>query len=133
MTDEPTVEQLKRQMALRYIAAIAVGLLAVGYIVAIIFSKIDKTARIDFPAIVVVLFAGATIALLCSSHGLGFLKDVLSRVQTFEISSMKVRLNQIQTQQIRQSSQLDLLQLLAPLVLSERERRHLLNLRQGRT
>src|ERR1700674_909097 len=60
-------------------------------------------------------------------------RSSLSRVRTFEISNLKIELNQIRTRQERQSSQLDLLQLLAPSILSERERCHLLNLRQGTT
>jgi hypothetical protein len=129
----PALEQINRQMALRYVAAIVVGLLAAGYVIAIAFDRIPKDARIDFPAIVIVLLAGVAIALLCTSRASEAFKDTLSRVRTFEISSLKIELNQIRTRQERQSSQLDLLQLLAPLVLSEHERRHLLNLRQGTT
>lgn len=80
-----------------------------------------------------VLLAGVAIAFLCTSQASETFKDTLARVRTFEISSLKIDLNQIRTRQERQSSQLDLLQLVAPLVLSERERRHLLNLRQGTT
>ncbi len=129
----PALEQIKRQMALRYVAAIVVGLLAGGYVIGIAFDRIPKDARIDFPAIVVVLLAGVAIAFLCTSQASETFKNTLSRVRTFEISSLKIELNQIRTRQERQSSQLDLLQLLAPLVLSERERRHLLNLRLGTT
>jgi len=129
----PALEQIKRQMALRYVAAIVISLLTAGYVIAIAFDRIPKTARIDFPEILVVLLAGVAIAFLCTSDASETLKDTLSRVRTFEISSLKIELNQIRTRQERQSSQLDLLQLLAPLVLSERERGHLLNLRQGTT
>jgi hypothetical protein len=129
----PALEQIKRQMALRYVAAIVVGLLAAGYVIAIAFDRIPKDARIDFPAIVVVLLAGVAIAFLCTYQASETFKDTLSRVRTFEISNLKIELNQIRTRQERQSSQLDLLQLLAPLILSERERCHLLNLRQGTT
>lgn len=129
----PALEQIKRQMALRYVAAIVISLLTAGYVIAIAFDRIPKNARIDFPEILVVLLASVAIAFLCTSEASETLKDTLSRVRTFEISSLKIELNQIRTRQERQSSQLDLLQLLAPLVLSERERRHLLNLHQGTT
>jgi hypothetical protein len=120
-------------MALRYLAAIVVGLLVAGYLVALVFDKIPDTARIDFPAIVLVLVAAATIALLFNARSSEIVKNLLPRVRTFQFASLKFELEELRAEQDNQSSLLDLLQLLAPLVLSEPERRHLLNLHRGKT
>ena len=133
MSDGSAVDQITRQMVLRYVIAIVVGLLALGYVVAIAFGKIPKESRIDFPTIVLVLLAGAAVAFLCTSRAPEVFRDAVSRVRTFEISSLKIELNQVRTQQEKQSSQLDFLKLFAPLVLAETERRHLLNLYRGTT
>jgi hypothetical protein len=57
-----------------------------------------------------VLLAGVAIAFLCTYQASETFKDTLSRVRTFEISNLKIELNQIRTRQERQSSpSLDLL------------------------
>src|SRR5260370_7303330 len=85
----PALEQIKRQMALRYVAAIGVGLLAGGYVIGIAFDRIPKDARIDFPAIVFVLLAGVAIAFLSPSQPSHTFKNTLFPVQTFVISSFQ--------------------------------------------
>lgn len=119
--------------ALRILAAIVIGLVAVGYLVALLSGALPPNARIDFAAIAFFAISVAAIVVLLSGRSSAVIVDALTRVRAFQFASLKVELETLRARQDDQSSQLELLQLVAPLILSQPERRHLLNLSRGQT
>jgi hypothetical protein len=89
---------------------------------------LPEKAHIDFAAIVLVVVAAAVGALLLNPKWRAGFLEALTRVTVFRFASLKFELATIRAQQIEQSSSLELLQLLAPLVLTDPERKHFLNL-----
>jgi hypothetical protein len=120
-------------MVLRYVAAIIVILLVAAYLIALVSGGIPPNARIDFAAIVLVLVAAAVIVLLFSTRSSSVVMETLTRVRAVQFASLKVELEDIRARQDDQTSRLELIQLLAPLILSEPERKHLLNLYHRKT
>jgi hypothetical protein len=122
-----------RRMMPRYCMAALLGVLVIVYLIALASNAIPASARFDFPTITLILLASAAIALLCSTRGSDAITQLLPRLRTLQFASMKVELDALRAKQDDQSSRLDLLQLLAPLVLSQPERSHLSNLHRGTT
>ncbi len=120
-------------MILRYLTAAAVGLLVFAYLVALVLGGIPPNARIDFPAIILVLVAVGAMALLFSARWSVTVRDALTRVRVFQFANLKVELDDLRAQQEDQMSRLELISLFLPLVLSDPERRHLRNLHRGKT
>jgi hypothetical protein len=122
-----------RRMMPRCFMATLLGALVIVYLIALASNVIPASARFDFPTITLILLASAAIALLCSTRGSDAITQLLPRLRTLQFASLKVELDALRAKQDDQSSRLDLLQLLAPLVLSQPERSHLSNLHRGRT
>jgi hypothetical protein len=120
-------------MVLRRLAAVALGLLVTAYVIAVVFGRIPRDARLDFAAIVLVLIAAAAIVLLFSPRSSLIARETLTRLRSLQIANLKVDLDELRAQQADQTSQLELIGLLLPLVLSDDERRHLVNLHRGTT
>ena len=123
----------ERRVLGRYVAALVIGLSVLGYILALVLGALPERAHIDFPAIALTLVAAVGVALLFSPKWDAALFEALARVKAFQFASLKVELDAIRARQEEQTLRLDLIQLLAPLVLSDPERKHLLNLYYGRT
>jgi hypothetical protein len=122
-----------KSLAIRYVAAGMIGVAVLAYILALVLGALPEKAHIDFAAIVLVIVATAGVALLLSPKlNVAFL-EALTRVKTVSVASLRVDLEAIQAQQKEQKSELGPLQLLAPLVLTDPERKHLLNLQYRRT
>ena len=122
----------KRALA-RYVAAGMIGIAVLAYILALVLGALPEKAHIDFAAIVLVLVAAAGIALLFSPKWDATLLEAMTRVKAVQFASLKVELKAIRARQDEQTSRLALLQLVAPLVLTQAERQHLANLHHHRT
>jgi hypothetical protein len=121
-------EMDEKRVTVRSAVAGVIGLAVLAYILALVFGALPDKAHIDFAAIVLVIIAAAGVALLFSPKWDATLLQALTRVRAFQFASLKVELEAIRARQDEQTSRLDLLQLLAPLVLAEAEQKHLLNL-----
>jgi hypothetical protein len=119
-----------KRVTVRYVSAWVIGIAVFTYILALVLGGV-KT-HIDFAAIVLIIVAALSVALLLNPKWDATLVEVLSRVTAFEFSSLKFELKAIHARQDEQASRLELLQLLAPLVLTNPERKHLLNLHYHR-
>ena len=117
-----------RRVAIRYVAAGIIIIAVLAYILALVLGKLPEKAHIDFAAIVLMIVGAASVALLFSPKWDATLVQALTRVRAFQFSSLKIELEAIQARQDEQGSRLELLQLLAPLVLTDPEQKHLLNL-----
>jgi hypothetical protein len=121
-----------QRVAIRYVAAGIIMIAVLAYIVGLVLGKLPEKAHIDFAAIVLMIVGAASVALLFSPKWDATLVQALTRVRAFQFSSLKVELEAIQARQDEQGSRLELLQLLAPLVLTDPEQKHLLNLHHHR-
>jgi hypothetical protein len=122
-----------KRVTVRYVVAGMIGLAVLAYILALVLGALPEKAHIDFAAIVLVVVAAAGVALLFSPKWDATLLEALTRVRAFQFASLKVELEAIRARQDEQTSRLDLLQLLAPLVLTGAEQKHLLNLHYHQT
>ena len=122
-----------KRVAIRYVAAGMIGAAVLAYILALVLGALPEKAHIDFAAIVLVVVASAGVALLFSPNWNAVLLEALTRVRTVHFASLKVELDAIRARQDEQTERLEPLQLLAPLVLTAPQRRHLLNLHYRRT
>jgi hypothetical protein len=122
-----------KHVAIRYVAAGAIGLAALAYILALVLGALPQNAHLDFAAIVLVIVAAVSVSLLFSPKWDAALLEALTRVRALQFASLKVELDAIRARQDEQTSRLELLQLLAPLVLTDPEQKHLLNLHDHRT
>jgi hypothetical protein len=120
-------------VTVRYVAAGVIGLAVLAYILALVLGALPEKAHIDFAAIVLIIVATAGVALLFSPKWDATFLEALTRVRAFQFASLKIELEAIRAQQDEQTSRLELLQLLAPLVLTAAEQKHLLNLHHRRT
>ena len=122
-----------KRVMIRYIAAAIIGAAVLAYILALVLGTLPERAHIDFAAIVLVIVVAVGVALLCSPRWDATFLEALTRVRAFQFASLKVELEAIRARQDEQTARLDLLQLLAPLVLTEAEQKHLLNLHERST
>jgi hypothetical protein len=122
-----------KRIPIRYVAAWMIGLAVLLYILILVFGALPANAHIDFAAIVLVVVAAAAVALLLSPKWDATVVEALTRIRAFQFASLKVELEAIRARQDEQTSRLDLLQLLAPLVLTQAEQKHLLNLHYRKT
>ena len=122
-----------KHLTIRYATAGVIVVAVLAYILALVLGALPERAHIDFAAILLVVVASAGVALLFSSKGSAAFLEALTRVSAVQFASLKVDLRDIRARQDEQTSRLDTLQLLAPLVLTEPEQKHLLNLHNGRT
>jgi hypothetical protein len=121
------------RIKIRYVVAGMVGLAVLAYVLALVLGALPERAHIDFAAIVLIVVTAAGVALLFSPKWDAKLFDALTRVRAFQFASLKVELEAIRARQDEQTSRLELLQLLAPLVLTDAEQKHLLNLHYRKT
>jgi hypothetical protein len=121
-----------RRVAIRYVAAGMIVIAVLAYILALVLGKLPEKAHVDFAAIVLIIVGAASVALLFSPKWDATLAEAVTRVRAFQFSSLKIELEAIHTRQDEQGSRLELLQLIAPLVLTDPERKHLLNLHYRR-
>jgi hypothetical protein len=122
-----------KSVVIRYVAAGVIGVAVLAYILALVLGALPEKAHIDFAAIVLVVIAAACVALLFSPKGNAAFLEALTRVRTVQFASLKLELEVLRARQDEQTSRLEPLQLLAPLVLTAPEQKHLLNLHYGRT
>jgi hypothetical protein len=121
-----------RRVAIRYVAAGVIVIAVLAYILALVLGELPEKAHIDFAAIVLMIVGAASVALLFTPRWAAKLVEALPRVRAVQIASLKVELEALQARQDEQGSSLALLQLLAPLVITDPERKHLLNLHYRR-
>jgi hypothetical protein len=126
------MEMNDRRIPVRYIIAGLIVITVSAYILALVVGALPEKAHIDFAAIVLIIVGAASVALLFSPKWDATLIEALTRVRAFQFSSLKVELEALHARQDEQGSRLELLQLIAPLVLSEPEQNHLLNLHYRR-
>jgi|SRR5208337_743667 len=119
-----------RRVAIRYVAAGMIVIAVLAYILALVLGMLPEKAHVDFAAIILMIVGAASVALLFSPRAT--LVEALTRVKAFQFYSLKVELEAIHARQDDQGSKLELLQLVAPLVLSDPEQKHLLNLHYHR-
>jgi hypothetical protein len=122
-----------KHVVIRYVAAGVIGVAVLAYILALVLGALPEKAHIDFAAIVLVVVAAACVALLFSPKGSAAFLEALTRVRTVQFANLKLELEVLRARQDEQTSRLEPLQLLAPLVLTDPEQKHLLNLQYGRT
>jgi hypothetical protein len=120
-------------LTVRYVAAGMIGLAVLAYVLALVLGALPEKAHIDFAVIVLIIVAVAGVILLLSPKWDATFLEALTRVRAFQFASLKIELEAIRAQQDEQTSRLELLQLLAPLVLTDAEQKHLLNLHHHRT
>lgn len=117
----------------QYVAAAVISVIVIFYVLALVVGFIPERGRIDFSTLLLILITiGAVVALLYPT-AMSTFGDILGRVTTVEIASMKFALADIRAKQIDQSATIDTLRLIMPLVLSAPERNHLRNLYHGMT
>ncbi|HXU59608.1 MAG TPA: hypothetical protein VN710_12700 [Verrucomicrobiae bacterium] len=117
----------------RLLMAGAICVLMVVYVAALVTGHISDKAKIDLSTVAVVLICLCGIFALVTPGMLPAFKEFLSRVTSVEIASMKVQVADIRAKQLDQSATLELISLILPLVLGDRERKHLVNLYRKRT
>ena len=121
-----------RRVAIRCIAAGMIVIAVLAYVLALVMGKLPEKAHVDFAAIVLIIVGAASVALIFSPKWDATLAEAFTRVRAFQFSSLKIELEAIHVRQDEQGSRLELLQLIAPLVLTDPERKHLLNLHHRR-
>ena len=121
-----------RRVAIRYVAAGVITIAVLAYILALVLGTLPLQEHIDFAAIILMIVGAVSVALLFSPKWDAKLIQALTRVRAFQFSSLKIELEAIQARQDEQGSRLELLQLLAPLVLTDPEQKHLRNLHHPR-
>jgi hypothetical protein len=121
-----------RRVAIRYVAAGIIVIAVLAYILALVLGKLPEKAHVDFAAIVLIIVGAASVVLLFSPKWDATLAEAVTRIRAFQFSSLKIELEAIHARQDEQGSRLELLQLIAPLVLTDPERKHLLNLHYRR-
>jgi hypothetical protein len=114
-----------KRVAIRYVAAGVIGMAVLAYILSLVLGALPEKAHIDFAAIVLVVVAAAGVALMFSPNWNAVLLEALTRVRTIHFARLKVELDAIRARQDEQTERLEPLQLLAPLVLTAPQRRHL--------
>jgi hypothetical protein len=120
------------RVAIRYVAAGVIIIAVLAYILALVLGTLPLQAHVDFAAIILMIVGAASVALLFSPKWDATLVEAVTRVRAFQFASLKVELEAIHARQDEQGSTLELLQLLAPVVLTDSERNHLLNLHYKR-
>lgn len=123
MTPEsrPTNDSV-RKLSFRYTAGAVVLILVCIYIAAVM-RGLPKDNRIDGPTLGIAGL-GAVLALLL------FKPDVFSRIKQFEFAGWKVEIEQ---KQLQQDKQLQDIELILAVLLTDAEQKHLLNLENNRT
>ena len=110
--------------SLRIALAVLSAFLAVTYVVAIVLGCVPKERRVDGLAVTVLLVLVVLIALK---------PDLLNRVKGFEIKGFKIEmLERVRERQAEQAIQLYDMSLMLPLLLPAAERKHLVNVAEGR-
>lgn len=102
-------------------------LIVASYILLIVTGYIPSQHRIDGPALAFIALAVFCVFLLMNPV-------VFERLKVFEVSGFKLEmLEMVKEKQIEHESKLDDISLILPLLLPQKEQRHLLNLAAQRT
>jgi hypothetical protein len=130
MTTTPKVEK-KKTIPLTRLLRITIGtsiiIMAIIYLLLIVAGKLPQLQRID--AITLVTVVAALIV------GFIFLApETITRIKILQIQGFKLEmLEKIKEKQAEQEDKLEDIKLLLPLLLSNNERKHLINLWEGKT
>ena len=82
-----------RRLAICYVTAGMIVVAVLAYLLTLVLGQLPERAHIDFAAIVLMIAAAASIALLFSPRAT--LVEALMRVRAFQFSSLKVELEAI--------------------------------------
>jgi uncharacterized membrane protein YhdT len=118
--------QKKPRQAFRLILAILLGLLVFAYTGGIVAGLIDEHRRIDMVTLVAIALAAVFITLLLRP-------EVFARLKILEMLGIKLEMLEVRERQARQESELEVIRLILPVLLPNKEREHILNLAEGRT
>jgi hypothetical protein len=123
MTPEPrSLNESLQKVTFRYIAG-AMVLILVSIYIAAVMRGLPKENRIDGPTLGIAGI-GAVLALVL------FKPSIFSRIKQFEIAGWKVEIEQ---KQLQQDKQLQDIELILAVLLTDAEQKHLLNLENNRT
>jgi len=116
-----------RGFAYRLALALAIGVLVVGYTAGIVTGRISQQHRIDVVGLATIALAAIAVALLLRP-------EIFERLKVLEMSGFKLEmLDKVREKQVKQESELEDIKLILPLLLPDRERKHMLNLAEGKT
>lgn len=111
----------------RRVLAIVICTLILGYTVGVVSGHIPNERKID--AVHLAIIALGLLAVIIVLR-----PETFERLKLLEITGFKLEmLERVREKQARQESQLEDITLMLPLLLPEKERKHLLNLDRGRT
>ena len=112
---------------IRKIIGISIILMAIVYLILIVAGRLPQLQRIDAISLVTVI---AALVL-----GLVFIApETLARIKILQVQGFKLEmLEKIKEKQAEQDDKLDDITLILPLLLSNEERKHLVNLSLGKT
>jgi hypothetical protein len=110
----------------RVLVSALMSILLLIYVGGIVTGRIPEARRVDAVTLAL-LTLGSLMILLVLQPGL------LARFKTLEVGGLKLELDRLREQQSVQKDELENLRMLVPLLFPKTERRHLLNLRDGRT
>jgi hypothetical protein len=116
-----------RGFAIRLALATVTALLAVAYTVGIVSGLISEHRRIDFVSLAAISVAVVVVTLLLRP-------EVFERLKILEMSGFKLEmLEKVREKQVKQESELEDIRLILPVLLPDKERKHMLNLAAGKT
>ncbi len=116
------VKKRFRGFGYRLVLAIVISLLVIAYIAGVVSGIITEQHRIDAVGLATIALAAIVVALLMRP-------EVFERLKILEMSGFKLEmLEKVRERQVKQESKLEDIALILPLLLPEKERKHLHNL-----
>jgi len=116
-----------RGFAVRLALAIVIGLLAMAYTAGIVSGLISEHRRIDLVSLAAISVAAVIVTLLLRP-------EVFERLKILEMSGFKLEmLEKVREKQVKQESELEDIRLILPVLLPDKERKHMLNLAAAKT
>jgi hypothetical protein len=112
---------------IRKVIGISIILMAIVYLILIVAGRLPQLQRIDAISLITVV-AALLLGLLFIAP------EALARIKILQIQGFKLEmLEKIKEKQAEQDDKLDDIALVLPLLLSKAERKHLVNLSEGKT
>jgi hypothetical protein len=106
---------------------IAIAVAVIAYTLAVVLGYVPVERRIDTANLAIIALAGLCVFLLANPA-------VFQRLKAFEVSGVKFEmLERVREKQAEQEHKIEDIALILPLLLPKAERKHLLNLANGKT
>ena len=102
----------------KYVLAILLCLLTLGYTAAVVFGYIPEKQRIDLPNLILLILAGMGAVLMLKP-------DIVQRVTKFKMGDLELELDSLKVRQAKQARELNEISLILPLLLRDQETLHL--------